>query len=243
MVHQPAGVVPVHPVGGDHLQVRQPLQRPSAERRVGSDAFVLVEPDRGLGERVVEGVPDRADRGQHPVQQQRLAQVHRRILRPGIAVMDHRPDVCGMAFPYAGRGGLADRGFDEPGLLRRRALPAEDPVGERVDHERGVGEHATGQPDVGEVGDQQPSRRRCPEPALDQVRGPIRGRIGDGGADLLDPPHSLPAVSAHQPFHGALGHDDALPVQMGPHLHRPIQRLRRRAAVLVGLVVGRPGSR
>ena len=42
--------------------------------------------------------------------------------------------------------------------------------GERVDDERGVGEHAGGQLDVGEVGDEQPIRRRRPELAVDQIR-------------------------------------------------------------------------
>jgi hypothetical protein len=142
-----------------------------------------------------------------------------------------------VAFPGPDSGGLVDRGLDEPGVFRRRALPAQDPVGERVDHERGVGEHATGQPDVGEVGDEQTGRRWCPEPALDQVRCSIGSWVGDGGADPLEASHPLPAVGAHQPFHGARGHDDAVPVQMGPHLHRPIQRLGPLAALRVGLVV------
>ena len=81
------------------------------------------------------------------------------------------------------------------------------------------------------------TRRWCPEPALDQVRCSISSWVGDGGADPLEASHPLPAVGAHQPFHRALGHDDALPVQVGPHLHRPIQRLGPLAALRVGLVV------
>ena len=61
VMHQPAVVVPVHPVGGDHLQVRQPLQRSSAGRRAGSDAFMLVKPVRGLRKGTVERIADGAD--------------------------------------------------------------------------------------------------------------------------------------------------------------------------------------
>ena len=61
VVHQPAGVVPVDPVGGDHFQVAEPIERPVPKRRVGPDACVLVQADRGLSERIVGGVADRSD--------------------------------------------------------------------------------------------------------------------------------------------------------------------------------------
>ena len=44
-------------------------------------------------------------------------------------------------------------------------------------------------------------------------------------------------MTAHQALHGGLGHRDALALQVRPHLHRPVQRLRLTAAVLVGFVV------
>jgi hypothetical protein len=62
-VHEPAGVVPVDPLGGEHLDVGQPVERTPPERRVRADGVGLVQADGGLGQGVVVGVPDRADRG------------------------------------------------------------------------------------------------------------------------------------------------------------------------------------
>lgn len=47
-----------------------------------------------------------------------------------------------------------------------------------------------------------------------EVWRPIVGRVRHGGANLGDPPNAFPAVGPHQPFHGALGDRDALPVQV-----------------------------
>lgn len=76
--------------------------------------------------------------------------------------------------------------------------------------------------DVGEVGDDQRSIR-CghPELAVHQVRCPLGGRVGDRGAHRLLPAHAPPAVTAHQPLDGGLGHRDALASQIGPHPHDP----------------------
>ena len=47
-------------VGGDQFNVGQSA---AAKRGVGPDAFVLVEPDGGLGQRVIVSVADAANRG------------------------------------------------------------------------------------------------------------------------------------------------------------------------------------
>ena len=60
-MHEPVGVVPVHPVGGEQFHVGQPVQRAMPERGVIADGFVLVEPDRGFGQSVIVGVADGAD--------------------------------------------------------------------------------------------------------------------------------------------------------------------------------------
>ena len=55
-VHEALLVVPGHVVGGDEFDVGQVAQKPAAKRRVGTDAFVLVEPDCGLGQSVIVGL-------------------------------------------------------------------------------------------------------------------------------------------------------------------------------------------
>ena len=49
-------------VGGDVFDVAEVAQRAATERGIRSDAFVLVESDSGLGQRVVVGIADAADR-------------------------------------------------------------------------------------------------------------------------------------------------------------------------------------
>ena len=61
-VHQPSLVVPGHPRRGDVLQVGEGADRPGAERGTLADALGLVEADRRLAQRVVEGVSDGPDR-------------------------------------------------------------------------------------------------------------------------------------------------------------------------------------
>lgn len=52
-VHEPFGVVPVHPCAGDLLQVGQGADGAVAEWRPAAGAFGLVQPDRRLRERIV----------------------------------------------------------------------------------------------------------------------------------------------------------------------------------------------
>lgn len=55
-------VVPGDVVCGDVLDITHRAQRAAAKRRVRPDAFVLVKPDRGLGQRVIAGVAGTANR-------------------------------------------------------------------------------------------------------------------------------------------------------------------------------------
>ena len=45
-------VVPGNVVGGEVFDVAEGAQGAAAKRRIGPDALVLVEPDRGLGQRI-----------------------------------------------------------------------------------------------------------------------------------------------------------------------------------------------
>jgi len=62
-VHEALLVVPGDVVGGDVFDIAEGGERASAERGIGADALVLVESDRGLGQRIVVGIADTADRG------------------------------------------------------------------------------------------------------------------------------------------------------------------------------------
>jgi len=55
-VHEPGGVVPVHPRRGGLLDVTDGTQRALAERGIVGDALGLVEPDRRLCEGIVVGL-------------------------------------------------------------------------------------------------------------------------------------------------------------------------------------------
>jgi hypothetical protein len=55
-VHEALLVVPAEVVGGDELDVAEDAQRAAPERRVSSDALVLVQADSGLGQGVVIGL-------------------------------------------------------------------------------------------------------------------------------------------------------------------------------------------
>ena len=54
--------------------------------RSSLDELGFVEPDGRFHERVIQGIPDRADRRRQPFEQEGLGEVHRGVLRPGIGV-------------------------------------------------------------------------------------------------------------------------------------------------------------
>lgn len=131
-VHEPAGVVPVDPGGGDLFQVGQGADGAVPERGAVADAFGLVQPDRGLGEGVVVGIAHAADRGLQALQQERLAEADRGVLRAGVGVVDRTlGQRVALAAPVA--GGLPDRPSYEGALLAGRALPTGDQPGVGVD--------------------------------------------------------------------------------------------------------------
>src|SRR3954464_7074953 len=69
-VHEPALVVPGHPRRGAVLQVGESADRAGAKRGTLPHALGLVQPDRGLAEPVVQGVPNCPDRGDQSLKHQ-----------------------------------------------------------------------------------------------------------------------------------------------------------------------------
>lgn len=65
-VHEALLVIPSDAVGGDGFDVGEIAQRAAAERGIDPDAFVFVEADGRLGERVIVGLTDASDRGPKP---------------------------------------------------------------------------------------------------------------------------------------------------------------------------------
>ncbi len=85
------------------------------------------------------------------------------VLTSGVAVVDRV--VERMTLTEAEFRCVAQRAFDEAGVLGQRALPAGDQPGVSIDHKRGVAKPA-GHRHVREVGhDQQVWRRNPPLPA------------------------------------------------------------------------------
>src|ERR1022692_319734 len=119
-VHEPAGVVPVDPGGGDVFQAGQGSDRAGPEGRVAASALGLVQAHRRLGQGIVVGVPDGADRGGHPGQQllPLAGRQSRRVTRP-----PRRLPFClrpRIALPVQRRPWLADQ--PAGGLYRQQKL-------------------------------------------------------------------------------------------------------------------------
>lgn len=85
---------------------------PRRKGKSGADALGFVQADGGLGEGVVV-VLDGPDRGSQPGQGEGLAEVHGRILRARIGVMNGAAD--GVSLSGTQRSHLPDRGLHEPG--------------------------------------------------------------------------------------------------------------------------------
>jgi hypothetical protein len=110
---------------------------------------------------------------------------------------------------------VEDQAGPHPGV----GLPAHDPAGEHVDHERHVDSARSGG-HVGEVGHPQGIRAFSGEPAVDQVTGAHAVGGGNGGAFGLAACGAGDAQLAHQPLDRASGHADSLAAQYLPHLPR-----------------------
>jgi hypothetical protein len=126
----------------------------------------------------------------------------------------HRPDGradagLGEAFPVPQRGVLRSAiALCHNGLQARTGPPAApDRLREGVQDE--LDRHRRATP---------PAQ----DPPGDQVRGPLGLRIGDRGLLDLSPAGTDQASGAHQSFHRAAGHRDALAVEGRPHLAGPI---------------------
>ena len=91
-------VVPVDPAYGRVFDVGDGLGRAVMEDR-RAHAFGLVEPVDRLHQGVVIRVADRADRGRDLLEREVICQHNRRVLRPGIRVMDELPGADGATLP------------------------------------------------------------------------------------------------------------------------------------------------
>src|SRR6516164_11402805 len=139
-VHQPAFVVPGHPRRSDVLQVGEGVDRTGAEWGALADTLGLVQADCRLAQRIIERVADGPNRRDQPFKHQRLTVMYCGVLTSGIRMM--YGVVERVALADAEGCGLAQRAFDDAGVLDQRTLPAGDHTGERVHDERGVAEPA-----------------------------------------------------------------------------------------------------
>ena len=171
----------------------------------------------------------------------------RRVLRPGVGVVDQPGQVGGAVAARGSRSPARARRGPARCFMRGRGAPAEDPPGVGVDDERDV-DHAGPGRDVGEVGDPQPVRRRRVEPALRP--GPPAGRAAGRrwwcgaacrGAHRPGPRSRISRSTVQR----ATG--DAFAVERQPHLPGAVDAVVRRVhpADLVRqlLVAQRPGRR
>gem|GEM_PF-2172973 len=231
----------MHPRRGGFLDVGDRPERALTERRARCDALRLVQADRGLRQRVVVRIAHRPDRGLQSLQEQGLPEPDRSVLRASIRVVNSVA-LQGSTLHRTQRDRLVDSPLHERGLLRRRHLPTDDRASERIDHERRVRE-ARHHLHVREVSDVQRVGGLDSEVSVNQVRWPRRGRVGHRGAHLPRTGCALPAVRGHQALDGATGDRDALSLQVGPHLQRPVQGLGLAATAAVALVVVRGEDR
>jgi hypothetical protein len=145
-------------------------------------------------------------------------------LTAGVVVVDelaggHRVSVV-VALP----GRHPDWDQDEVGDLGGRGVPGHDLLGVAVDDERDIDEPGPG-PDVGEVRDPDPVRLGRGERAVEQVPGPGRGGVGDGGAGLLPAPDTVHPEVAHEPVDGAVRDRQPAPVHQRDHLAPPVEAI------------------
>ena len=104
----------------------------------------------------------------------------------------------------------------------RGHLPADDEPAEHIDHERRVDPSGMGA-DIGQVRDPELTRCCRGERSSDEIRWPLRLRtITRGGLDRLIAPEPLQLELAHQSLDGATGNRDALSIQLGVDLPRPV---------------------
>lgn len=147
---QPLVIVPIHIRRGLLLHLRGVLPDPI---RVEVDELGLVQPDRRFHHRVVQRVPDGADRPVDPGLGQRLRKRQGGVLPSGVAVV-YEPvggELHLRVLP--GEQGVLQGHEHHLGVHGRGGHPAQNHPRVGVDDERGVAEPVAGSPDVGEVRD------------------------------------------------------------------------------------------
>jgi hypothetical protein len=92
-------------------------------RALAADEFVLERPDGGLGQRVIQRVADRADRGIHALAEEPLGERHRPVLAARAAVR-YQSVQAGGAVLGAGEEGMFDGIEDQVGGHRSGGPPA-----------------------------------------------------------------------------------------------------------------------
>jgi hypothetical protein len=107
---QAAVSVPVDPLHRGVFDVVDGVRRAGAKWAAWPDGFCLEQPERSLGQSVVVGIPNTADRCRDSCQHKGFGESDRRVLRPGITVMDQsvtHPAVGVIAAPqrHLERGG------------------------------------------------------------------------------------------------------------------------------------------
>ncbi len=169
------------------------------ERQTRSRISSVLNLSTKLGERVVVGVADGADRREHLVVVEGLCVGERGVLAAGVAVMNERD----LLDPLGHGEGHPERVEHEIGTHVRCELPANDLAVVGVDHEREENE-ALPAAQIGEVRDPELIAAGGAEVALDQVRPPPCRGVGDRRPPRLPAPlRALDLVSAHQPLHSA----------------------------------------
>src|SRR3954453_12492765 len=144
---QPAVVVPVDPFHRRVLDVIDRLRRVRSERAALADHLGLEQADSRLGQRIIIGVTDAADRRCDTLEGESLSECNRRILRSGVAMMNESfADLA--AFVIAAPERHLQCGGHHGRVLHLSGVPADDRPGEAVDHECDVDEARTG-PAVG----------------------------------------------------------------------------------------------
>ena len=164
-LEEPSVIEPVDPFEGGELDGLE-----VAPGSAPMDDLGLVEAVDRLGERVVVGIADAADRGHEAGLRQPLSVFDRHVLHAPIAVMNQTAASNRSTIVQR----LLQRVEDEAGMGRARRSPADDPPREGVDDKGDIDEALPGR-DVGEVGNPQRVRPRRLELAVDLVER-TRGR-------------------------------------------------------------------
>lgn len=145
-----------------------------------------------LRERIVVAISDRPHRLGNPVVGQPICESYCSVGRAAVGTMDQLP-ITHIPRPHR----ILQRPEHQLGIAAVRALPAHDPVGERIP-DRGWPEHAFTGRDPGRVGHPQPVRGLRGEVTVDQIR--CRRRTRSGSRDRR--PGDVPAGAGVPPGHG-----------------------------------------